>query len=268
MCVDLLTNKLHCGACVSECEGLGSSGRNICRDGACLDCTSEGLAYCDQASEFSPYCASLADDPANCGACGQICESGQCADGACVDASGDEPAANGDAPDFADDLDLLGFVLSIERISLALDRQGLREFPASGDAFDGWPRDTRTKLGQIRDHEKAQVAMLEGLTAERGGALPAPVEYDFGFDDQADRFIAQAREVKEVIVSAYAGFLPAIADPKIAQALASQASVEGRHAAYLALLLREAPFPGPAETPRNRPDVLDALGGFLVAPTS
>ncbi|TNE46694.1 MAG: hypothetical protein EP343_22530 [Deltaproteobacteria bacterium] len=72
-CVNLQSDKGHCGACNNAC---GPQQR--CEQGVCVCPT--GQTLCDGS------CVLLSDDAKHCGACGQFCGDGKlCCDGQCVD---------------------------------------------------------------------------------------------------------------------------------------------------------------------------------------
>jgi Stigma-specific protein, Stig1 len=72
-CVDLATDRRHCGACGFECP------LNVaCVSGHCTGCL-PGFTICNEA------CVYLLGDPRNCGACGRVCKGGMvCSDGVCM----------------------------------------------------------------------------------------------------------------------------------------------------------------------------------------
>lgn len=75
-----------CGGCAEE---------QTCCNGTCAECCSaadcpadatceDGTCICPSGqSECSGSCVDLATDPANCGACGNVCSSGSCSSGNC-----------------------------------------------------------------------------------------------------------------------------------------------------------------------------------------
>jgi hypothetical protein len=80
-CVDLATDRNHCGACGEVCPGIGGL---VCAGGRC-GCPA-GWADCSEAAPQGTegYCADLGNNPGNCGACGVACAAGQtCANGQC-----------------------------------------------------------------------------------------------------------------------------------------------------------------------------------------
>ena len=72
-CVDVMSDREHCGACDTACE-TGFS----CVEGACALVCPEGQTACDGA------CTDVDRDPSHCGACGDACEAGEvCSSGSC-----------------------------------------------------------------------------------------------------------------------------------------------------------------------------------------
>ena len=121
VCVDKQTSPQHCGACDNacpngfacvngECSQDCATGTELCTD-RCLNfsdlhlssCESCADGYCDIDSNFLNGCESyiLGSDPKNCGACGNICPSGQaCVDGVCqTSCPGSQKVCNGNCVD-------------------------------------------------------------------------------------------------------------------------------------------------------------------------
>lgn len=74
LCVDLQTNRAHCGACDQACGEA-----ETCVEGIC-ECA-EGARRCEGS------CVDTQADMRNCGSCGERCAEGQtCVDGGCVEA--------------------------------------------------------------------------------------------------------------------------------------------------------------------------------------
>ena len=72
-CVDVNTDRDHCGSC-----GLACPGGRSCTAGSCQLSCPTGQTLCDD------RCATLSTDRAHCGRCGNACGPGRvCADGAC-----------------------------------------------------------------------------------------------------------------------------------------------------------------------------------------
>lgn len=107
-CVDLSSDRDHCGACFEPCEsGLVAVD---CQGGQCVrDQCGPYLSYCGVVGG----CRDLAYDPYSCGACGVICDSGICSGGVCVPGPvgcppGLTDCGTGDCVDLSSDLDHCG----------------------------------------------------------------------------------------------------------------------------------------------------------------
>lgn len=92
-CVDLSSDYLNCGGCGSACPSAGPNVATIeCIGGTCVQTACDpGYANCYGGLD----CTDLSQDPDNCGGCGNVCETGVCASGACTAAevAVDDPAA-------------------------------------------------------------------------------------------------------------------------------------------------------------------------------
>ncbi len=252
-CVDLQSNVFHCGVCSHACMGVPGPGQDsigMCVEGSCEIICLEGFTACP--GDPVDVCADLSSDPEHCGACGNVCANGTCVDGACEDVPAEvvtEESGKGDA--FSSLSDLGSFVRLVEGTSLALMRQGLAAFPA--DAFVGLPNDTRTRLGKIRDHDKAHLQAFEDLP-ELSVTDPAP-EPVFAFAD-VDDFIARAYALKQATTAAYVLMLRATTITDDVFTLVSEiATVEGRHAAWLAVRSGNVAFTDPTERPLSRAEI-------------
>jgi hypothetical protein len=78
------SNKKQQNACLSACRACGNNTSRLCGGCGSYVCCANGKACC------AGYCADLANDDLNCGACGYACpqpgpyEDGACFDGGCV----------------------------------------------------------------------------------------------------------------------------------------------------------------------------------------
>ncbi|MBA2277952.1 MAG: ferritin-like domain-containing protein, partial [Chloroflexia bacterium] len=166
------------------------------------------------------------------------------------------------AQDFADDLEILNYALTLEHLEYAFYRDGLDELgeDAFGD-FEG-AADLFARLEEIRDHEGAHVDALTQTITDLGGEPVAEAEYDFGYDDVAG-FLEVAMALENTGVAAYAGAAPSIEDAAVLAAALGIHSVEARHAAYLNERNEVSPFPDAVDAPQTRDEVLEAAGGFI-----
>ena len=165
---------------------------------------------------------------------------------------------------FADDLDVLTFALTLERMEAAFYRQGLRTFDEAAFRAANRPDSVRPNLEAIRDHEQTHVETLTQAIGDRGGTPVEPAEYDFGYDD-VDGFLEVAMALENVGVAAYAGAAPSIENADVLAAALGIHSVEARHAAYLNIRNEESPFPNAVDEAMTRDEVLEAAGGFIVS---
>ena len=69
--------------------------------------------------------------------------------------------------------------------------------------------------------------------------------------------------IENVTVSAYLGVVPLVRIPQVQTAIASIASVQARHAAYVGTLNGQSPAPSPADTPRSREEILALLDPYI-----
>ncbi len=94
-CTDIETDSNNCGACGNVCPaGQGCNGVGVCTE-TCA--TSAGFTPCTTGGG-TQYCANLTQDPNNCGACGNVCATGQsCVTSKCTCPAND-PSLCGTSP--------------------------------------------------------------------------------------------------------------------------------------------------------------------------
>ena len=170
------------------------------------------------------------------------------------------------AQDFADDLEILNYALTLEHLEFAFYRDGLEDLgeDAFADEDLELPENIFERLGEIRDHEQDHVEFLTQTITDLGGTPVEEASYDFGYDDVAG-FLEVAAALENTGVAAYAGAAPSIESGDILPATLGVHSVEARHAAYLNDLNGESPFPEAVDAPLPPDEVLAIAGPFITS---
>jgi len=166
--------------------------------------------------------------------------------------------------DFANDVEVLNYALTLEYLESEFYRQGNAAGLVDGQAA--------TYLQQIGADEAAHVAALTQTIQQLGGTPVAAPGVDFGqaFASR-DAFLETAYTFENLGVGAYLGAAPFISDKMILAAAAGIFGVEARHAAILGQL-RGLPgeggvFMGATETAIPPSEVLAAAAPFLTVAT-
>jgi hypothetical protein len=162
--------------------------------------------------------------------------------------------------DFADDIDVLNYALTLEHLEAAFYEMA-SQYELGEDPYGNAINDYVAVIGE---HEAAHVATLTQVITDLGGEPVARAEYDFGVTD-AQSFLMTAATLENVGVAAYDGAGAAIQNPDLLTAAGSIVAVEARHAAYLNVVTGQSAFPAAFETPMTKTEVLDAAGPFIVA---
>lgn len=164
------------------------------------------------------------------------------------------------AGDFANDVEVLNYALTLEYLESEFYRQGNGAGLLSGKE--------QTYLQQIGADEAAHVAALTQTIQTLGGTPVAAPGVDFGqaFASR-DSFLETAYVFENLGVGAYLGAAGFISDKMILQAAAGIFGVEARHAAVIGQL-RGLPgeggvYMGATETGIPRAQVLAAAQPFL-----
>ena len=147
----------------------------------------------------------------------------------------------------ANDLTVLNYALTLENLEATFYAQGLAKFNQSQFAAGSFNYSTYAMLTMIAAHEAQHVATLTTVINQAAPGQAAPAcTYNFtaALATPAS-FIAYALALETGGQQAYDGALNGITTQAYAQAAASIATVEGRHAAYLALIqaVPQVPFP-------------------------
>ena len=172
------------------------------------------------------------------------------------------PLANG----FADDGDVLNYLLTLEHLQHALYIDGLNGFTAAQFVSAGFDLPVINTLATFSDQELAHIQTLTAAVYAFGGAPVTEVRYDFGAAFREPLvFLETVQALENVIVGAYGGAEPAIRDPQLLLTASAIAAVEEGHAAYLHDLTGAPPAPQSIAAPLPRARVLQIVGLLLVA---
>jgi hypothetical protein len=152
------------------------------------------------------------------------------------------------------DAEILNFALEMEELQAALYAQALEHAGLTGEL--------KRYAEIVGSHERAHVAFLR--KALGASAKPAPV---FGFGaavTEPDRFARTARLLEDLGVAALDGQATGLSKPSLA-AVATIASVEARHAAWIRDLTGELPAPAASNPSETAAQVTAAIGrtGFV-----
>jgi Ferritin-like domain len=152
------------------------------------------------------------------------------------------PSLASSAPSRAQDVRIMNYLLRLEYLKAAFYEQAAADGGLSGE------------LGRFADvvgqHERAHVQILRRRLGS--DAIEEPT-FEFGDATGSDRFAATARTLEELATAAYIG-QGANFTPRMTGAAARIASVEARHAAWIADVLGRHPAPfaaDPAKSPRQ-----------------
>ncbi|MBA3289859.1 MAG: ferritin-like domain-containing protein [Actinobacteria bacterium] len=162
--------------------------------------------------------------------------------------------------DFADDVDVLNYALTLEFLEAEFYRQGNGKNLLSGKEAQ--------YLETVGADEDAHVAAITDTINQIGGTpVEAPgVDFADSFDSR-EKYLTTSHVFENLGVSAYLGAAGFIKDKAILQAAAGIFGVEARHAAVVGNLLGLKPeggvYMGANETPLTKDEVLAAAEPFL-----
>jgi len=162
------------------------------------------------------------------------------------------------------DVGILNFALTLEYLEAAFyngAKSANLSLSAQGTAF----------LNVVTRDENAHVAFLKEVLGSRAAAEP---KFDFkGTNQDPTMFLKTSQVLENTGVHAYLGQITKIAHDKYLAAAASIATIEGRHAGAVGLILEtgttgeEIAPSGPFDTPLSAKAVLKAVEetGFIVS---
>jgi ferritin-like protein len=152
-------------------------------------------------------------------------------------------------PSARQDRQILDFLLELEQLQAAFYAEA-----RSRGALDGELRQFADVVGA---HERAHVAFLEKRLGRPARA--AARRRDFGHTTtDAKRFVVAAAALEDAVVAAYNGQGPNLTRAGLA-AVATIASVEARHAAWIRAIAKEIPAPAPNDALKTERQTLGTL---------
>lgn len=163
--------------------------------------------------------------------------------------------------DFATDIDVLNYALTLEYLEAAYYQQG--------NALGLVGADEAPFFARIQADEEAHVSALTDTITKLGGTPVEKPGVSFGgaFADRTS-FLTTSHTFENVGVGAYLGAAGYIKDKAILQAAAGIFGVETRHAAVVGVILgppaEGGVYYGANEKPISKADVLTAVTPFLM----
>lgn len=144
---------------------------------------------------------------------------------------------------FGGPVDVLNYALTLEHLEAAFYRDGLAMIGEAGITSLGFMPGVFDYLTEIGDHEAAHVTTLTDVITQLGGAPVAEQAYNFGYSDAAG-FLQVAQALEDTGVAAYQGAAQYLMDnDDLLTAALTIHGVEARHAAYVAILNGQNPYP-------------------------
>ena len=138
---------------------------------------------------------------------------------------------------FQVDRELLDLLLTQEQLQVDYYSAILDTFDDAAFSAASFSQSARSSIERILAAEKAHIA---ALARPDGGSPPAPVPPVLA--DLTDALL-EAAELENLAVASYAFVIPELDRPRLLPTLIGIHSVEARHAAWLATLLKANPFP-------------------------
>jgi hypothetical protein len=160
-------------------------------------------------------------------------------------------------------IDVLNYALTLEHLEAAFYRDGLAAIGQQGIAALGFTPGVFDYLAEIGTHEALHVASLAEVITQLGGTPVAEGTYDFGYTDAAG-FLHVAQALEDTGVAAYQGAAQYLMenDDLLTAALTIH-GVEARHAAYVAILNGQNPYPEAVNPSLTPSEVLEIATPFI-----
>jgi hypothetical protein len=170
-------------------------------------------------------------------------------------------AASAQDARLAQDISVLNYALTLERLEADFYVTGLQRFTAAD--FSGFGVvNLFERLRDIRDHEVAHVQTLTGVVRDIGGKPVEDGSFQFPYTD-ARSFLRVAQVLENTGVSAYDGAIALLRTPQLQTAGATIATIEARHAAFLNYVNGDNPFPAATDTPKSPGEIVTAIQPFV-----
>lgn len=147
------------------------------------------------------------------------------------------PAVAAAAPSRRQDLSILNFALTLEYLEAAFYKEAVDSGALSGPVLE---------LARLLNNDEQTHVTALRQTIRRFGARPIS-KPNFNFMDtnkEQGRFLETSFTLENTGVRAYVGQAPRIQSRQLLASAASIATVEGRHAAAVAVLIGRGPFGG------------------------
>ena len=164
------------------------------------------------------------------------------------------------------DAAVLNYLLRVEYVQAELYREGLTDFTTAARIRQFDPYGGQATIDTLRSMGEQEAAHVEAIRSliTRLGMTPLPqCTVNFPRFATATDLLQTAFAIENVGVSAYLGVVALLRIPQVQTGVASIASVQSRHAAFIGLLNGQSPAPLPADTPRSREEVLALLDPYI-----
>jgi hypothetical protein len=164
------------------------------------------------------------------------------------------------------DAAVLNYLLRVEYVQAELYREGLTDFTTAARIRQFDPYGGQATIDTLRSMGEQEAAHVEAIRSliTRLGMTPLPqCTVNFPRFATATELLQTAFAIENVGVSAYLGVVALLRIPQVQTGVASIASVQSRHAAFIGLLNGQSPAPLPADTPRSREEVLALLDPYI-----
>jgi rubrerythrin len=157
------------------------------------------------------------------------------------------------------DIDILNYALTLEYLEADFYDQALQADLVSGR--------TAELIRSIHQHETEHVTAIETTVQDLGGTTVEQPSFTYPNQtfESENSFLNAAFDLETLTVKAYHGQVTNFTNGDLLAAAASIAGTESRHAAILADLTGNDPFPAPLEAAAPKDKVLQAARAYIEA---